>query len=106
MKTSDVITENMSVMDGCRAAAVMVSDGRLTSDIPDIGGDCDPGREWGDPDFTLEDASIAAFLGSGCEQFSRHQQLLGAEWKYDHLGAFTHGFITVARACLWPGGLQ
>ena len=106
MNTSDVITEPMSVMDGARAAAVMVADQRLTSTIPDIEGDSDPGRDWGDPDFTLEDASIAAFLGSGCEPFSRYQQMLGVEWSDDHLGAFTHGFITVARACLWVGGLR
>ncbi|WP_115023642.1 hypothetical protein [Synechococcus sp. UW69] len=106
MNVADVITKDMSVVDGCRAAAVMVADQRLTSAIPDIGGDCEPSRQWGDPDFTLEDAAIAAFLGSGCEQFSRHQQLLGTEWNDDHLGAFTHGFITVARACLWPGGIQ
>lgn len=104
MNVAEVITEPMSVMDGARAAAVMVADQRLTPQIPDIGGDCDPGREWGDPDFTLEDASIAAFLGDGCEPFSRHQQMLGAEWNDDHMGAFTHGFITMARACLWPGG--
>ena len=106
MKASDVITEPMSVMDGARAAAVLFADGRLTPEIPDIAGNCDPGREWGDPDFTLEDASIAAFLGSGCKAFSRHRQMAGTNWEDDHLGAFINGFTTVARACLWAGGQQ
>ena len=106
MNTLDVITPAMSGLDGCRAAAEMVADGRLRPDIPDIIGDSDPSRNWGDPDFNLEDAAISAFLGDGCEAFSRHRQMLGVNWRDEHLGAFTHGFITVARACLWPGGLQ
>ena len=106
MTPSDVITEPMSVMDGARAAAVMVADQRLTPGIPDIETDIDPSRNWGDPDFTLEDAAIAAFIGDGCEPFSRHQLMLGFEWTDDHMGAFTHGFITVARACLWSGGVN
>ena len=106
MKASDVITEPMSVMDGARAAAVLFADGRLTPQIPDIAGNCDPGRKWGDPDFNLEDAAISAFLGDGCEAFSRHRQMLGANWEDDHLEAFAHGFFTVARACLWVGGCQ
>ncbi len=106
MKTTDCVTPAMSVLDGCRAAAEMVSDGRLQPSIPDVIGDTCPSRTWGDPDFNLEDAAISAFLGDGCEAFSRHRQMLGVNWRDEHLAAFTHGFITVAQACLWVGGLK
>ena len=103
MNTSDVITEPMSVMDGARAAALMVADQRLTSTIPDIEGGSDPGRDWGDPDFTLGDAAQAAFLGSDCEEFSRHHQLAGDNWQEAHIQAFWNEFVSIARACLWAG---
>ena len=103
--TGDVVSVAMSRLDGARAAAVLVADGRLQSQIVDdnraSGAD-----GWGDPDFTLGDAAQAAFLGNGCEGFSRHHLFMGDNWQQDHIVAFWHGFITVARECLWPGGIK
>ena len=102
--TGDVIDVSMSRMDGCRAAAVMVADGRLTPELLD---DCrSDGRAWGDSDFSIGDGACLAFLGSGCEEFSRHHQFMGENWQQDHIVAFWHGFVTVARDCLWPGGFK
>ena len=104
MKTSDVITVTMSRLDGCRAAAVMVADGRLNDGL--VADNRASGVDWGDPDFSIGDAAQAAFLGSGCEELSRHHHLMGDNWQQDHLMAFWHGFITVARECLWAGGIK
>ncbi|KZR82608.1 hypothetical protein MITS9509_03397 [Synechococcus sp. MIT S9509] len=104
MKTSDVISVAMSRLDGARAAAEMVADGRINPDIPHEVGAGDA-RDWGADDFCLEDASTAAFLGNGCEQFSRHRQMTGpGEWQEDHCEAFHQGFLGVALECLWAGG--
>ena len=59
---------------------------------------------WGDPDFTLGDAAQAAFLGSDCEELSRHHQLAGDNWKEAHLQIFWNEFVSIARACLWAEG--
>ena len=104
MKTSDVITVAMSRLDGCRAAAVMVSDGRLNEQLVDD--NRASGADWGDPDFSIGDAAQAAFLGNGCEELSRHHHFMGDNWKQDHLIGFWHGFTTVARECLWAGGMK
>ena len=104
MKTSDVITVAMSRLDGARAAAEMWVDGRIM-DIPHQVGAGDA-REWGHPDFCLEDASTAAFLGNGCEEFSRHRQMLGLEWHSEHCEAFHQGFLAVALECLWVRGVR
>ena len=100
MNTLDVITLAMSRQDGAKAAAQMVSDGRLNPEIPHIVGGGD-GRDWGDKDFCLEDASTAAWCGAGCETFSRHRQLAGFEWASEHCEAFHQGFLVVALECLW-----
>ena len=104
MKTSDVITVAMSRLDGCRAAAVMVADGRLNDGLVDD--NRASGADWGDPDFSVGDAAQAAFLGSGCEELSRHHHFTSDNWEQDHLMAFWHGFTTVARECLWAGGIK
>ena len=99
MNTIDVITLAMSRQDGAKAAAEMVSDGRLHPGIQNewrASGD-----DWGDPDFSLGDAAQAAFLGSGCEEFSRHHQLAGDNWQSEHIVAFWNEFVSIARACLW-----
>tara|TARA_B100001964_G_scaffold170788_1_gene187946 strand:- start:163 stop:483 length:321 start_codon:yes stop_codon:yes gene_type:complete len=102
--TADVISVAMSRQDGARAAAVMFADGRLTPGLID---DCRAdGRDWGDSDFSIGDGALAAFMGSGCECFSRHHQLMGENWKEDHVVSFWHGFVTVARECLWSGGFK
>ena len=104
MNASEVITVAMSFQDGARAAAVLWARGRINPDTPHQVGAGDA-REWGHPDFCLEDASTAAFLGNGCEQFSRHRQMTGpGEWHEDHCEAFHQGFLAVALECLWPGG--
>ncbi len=104
MKTSDVITVAMSRLDGARAAAVMVADGRLNDGLADD--NRASGADWGDSDFSLGDAAQAAFLGSGCEELSRHHHFMGDNWQQDHIVAFWHGFTTVARECLWAGGIK
>ena len=103
MNASEVITLAMSFQDGARAAAVLWASGRINPDTPHQWGAGDA-REWGHEDFCLEDASTAAFLGNGCEQFSRHRQMVGTEWDADHCEAFNQGFLSVARQCLLPGG--
>ena len=104
MKTSDVITVAMSRQDGARAAVEMVADGRINPDIPHEVGAGDV-RDWGDEGFCLEDASTAAWFGTGCEEFSRHRQMVGpGEWQGEHCEAFHQGFLAVALECLWPGG--
>ena len=103
--TADVITVAMSRQDGARAAAVMVADGRINPDMPHQVGAGDA-REWGADDFCLEDASTAAWCGIGCEEFSRHRQMLGFEWESSHCEAFHQGFLAVALECLWAGGIQ
>jgi len=105
MKTSDVITVAMSRQDGARAAAVMVADGRINPDMPhEVGAGA--ARDWGNEDFSLEDASTAAWCGIGCEPFSRHRQMLGFEWESAHCEAFHQGFLAVALECLWAGGIK
>ena len=101
MNTLDVITLAMSRQDGAKAAAQMVADGRLHPGIQNewrASGD-----DWGDPDFSLGDAAQAAFLGSGCEEFSRHHQLAGVNWQSEHIEVFWNEFVSIARACLWAG---
>lgn len=102
MKTTDAITLAMSRQDGARAAAEMICDGRLHPGIQNEA--CASGDDWGDPDFTLGDAAQAAFLGSDCEEFSRHHQLAGDNWKEAHLQIFWNEFVSIARACLWAEG--
>ena len=102
MNTLDVITLGMSRQDGARAAAVMVSDHRLHPGLQNEA--CASNADWGDPDFTLGDAAQSAFLGIGCEQFSRHHQLAGDNWQSEHIVAFWNEFVSIARACLWAGG--
>ena len=104
MKVSDAITLAMSRQDGARAAAEMVADGRI-KDVPHHVGDGNA-RDWGEEDFCLEDASVCAFCGTGCETFSRHRQMLGLDWESDHCEAFHQGFLAVALECLWAGGKQ
>ena len=99
MNTLDVITLAMSRQDGAKAAAEMVSDGRLHSGIHNEWRAANV--SWGDPDFSLGDAAQAAFLGSGCEEFSRHHQLAGDNWQSEHIVAFWNEFVSIARACLW-----
>ena len=104
MNASDVITVAMSRQDGARAAAVMISDGRLHSELVD-----DPrasNSEWGEPEFSIGDAAMNAFLANGCEECSRHHLFSGTHFDQDHLMAFWHGFVTVARECLWAGGIK
>ena len=103
MNASEVITVAMSRQDGARAAAEMFADRRINPDIPHQVGAGDA-REWGHPDFTLEDASTAAWCGIGCETFSRLRQMVGTEWGAEHCDAFHQGFLAVALECLWPGG--
>ena len=103
MNTIDVITLAMSRQDGAKAAAEMVSDGRLNPEIPHIVGGGDA-RDWGAEDFCLEDASTAAWCGTGCEEFSRHHQLAGDNWQSAHIEAFWNEFVSIARACLWAEG--
>ena len=103
--TADVISVAMSRVDGARAAAVLFSDGRLQPDITHHVGSGDA-REWGAEDFCLEDASVCAFLGSGCEPFSRHRQMTGTEWHGAHCEAFHQGFLAVALECLWAKGIS
>ena len=105
MNVSDVITVAMSRQDGARAAAMLFADGRITPDIPHIVGAGD-GRSWGAEGFCLEDASTAAWCGTGCETLSRHRQLAGFEWASDHCEAFHQGFLAVALECLWAGGAE
>ena len=102
MNTIDVITLTMSRQDGAKAAAEMVADRRLHPGIQNEARAC--GADWGDPDFTLGDAAQAAFLGSDCEEFSRHHQLAGDNWKEAHLQIFWNEFVSIARACLWAEG--
>ena len=99
MTTLDAITLAMSRQDGAKAAAVMVADGRLTTAIHSDWRAS--GNEWGEPEFTLGDAAQAAFLGSGCEEFSRHHQLAGDNWKSDHIEVFWNAFVATAKVCLW-----
>ena len=103
--TADVISVAMSRQDGARAAAEMVADGRINPDMPHQVGAGDA-REWGADDFCLEDASTAAWCGTGCEEFSRHRQMLGLEWESSHCESFHQGFLAVALECLWAGGIQ
>ena len=102
MNTLDVITLGMSRQDGARAAAVMVSDHRLHPGVQNEWRAS--GADWGEPDFTLGDAAQAAFLGSGCEQFSRHHQLARDNWQESHLQIFWNEFVSTARSCLWAEG--
>ena len=102
MNTLDVITLAMSRQDGAKAAAEMVSDGRLHSGIQNEWRAANV--SWGDPDFSLGDAACSAFLGSGCEQFSRHHQLAGDNWQEAHLQILWNEFVATARACLWAEG--
>ena len=104
MKTTDVITVAMSRQDGARAAAEMVSDGRTTPQTVNSIRCTD--AEWGELGFTLGDAAQSAFLGLGSESFSRHRQMVGTAWDEEHLIEFVAAFSTVARACLWAGGIQ
>ena len=101
MNTLDVITLAMSRQDGAKAAAEMVVDGRLQPTIQNEARASN--ADWGDPDFTLGDAAQAAFLGSDCEEFSRHHQLAGDNWQEAHINAFWNEFVSIARACLWAG---
>ena len=103
MNASEVITVAMSRQDGARAAAVLWASGRINPDTPHQWGAGDA-REWGDEGFCLEDASICAWSGTGCELFSRHRQMRGFDWDSDHCEAFHAGFLAVALECLWPGG--
>ena len=99
MNATDVITVAHSRLDGARAAAKLIADGRLTPDVFD-----EPralGLSWGEEDFSLGDAAQSAFLASGCEEFSRHHQLAGDNWKSDHIEVFWNEFVSIARACLW-----
>ncbi|MFL0770912.1 MAG: hypothetical protein AB8B36_13750 [Prochlorococcus sp.] len=100
--TADVINVAMSRQDGARAAAAMVADGRLTTELVDD--NRASGVDWGEPEFSIGDVAQAAFLGSDCEELSRHHQFMDEQWHEDHLVAFWHGFITVAKECIWPGG--
>ena len=102
--TADVISVAMSRQDGARAAAEMVADGRLHDGL--VNDNRASGDDWGEPEFSVGDAAQAAFLGSGCEELSRHHHFMGIDWQEDHLVAFWHGFTTVARECLWPGGIN
>ena len=102
--TGDVISVAMSRQDGARAAAVMVADGRI-KDVPHHVGEGNA-RDWGEEDFCLEDASVCAFLGTGCEPFSRHQQMLGTDWLSDHCEVFHQGFLAVALECFWLTGVK
>ena len=102
--TGDVISVAMSRQDGARAAAVMVADGRINADLWDDSRAS--GADWGEPEFSIGDAAQAAFLGFGCEKLSRHHHFMGDNWQQDHIVAFWHGFTTVARECLWPGGIK
>ena len=104
MNTPDVITLAMSRQDGAKAAAEMVADGRLHPGIQNEWRAANV--DWGDPDFSLGDAACSAFLGSGCEEFSRHHQLAGDNWQEAHIEAFWNEFVSIARACLWAGGEQ
>ena len=104
MNASDVITVAMSRLDGCRAAAVMVADGRLNERLADD--NHASGADWGDPEFTIGDAAQAAFLGSCGEELSRHHYFMRDNWDDQHCMAFWHGFVTVARECLWAGGIK
>ena len=107
MNATDMITVAHSRLDGARAAAKLIVEGRLTPDVID-----EPralGLSWGEEDFSLGDAAQSAFLASGCEEFSRHHQWckqLGIEWGDDHCVAFCQGFRTVATECLWAGGIN
>lgn len=105
MRVSDAITLAMSRQDGARAAAVMVADGRLTPEIPHHVGAGDA-REWGAEGFCLEDASVSAFLGEGCEPFSRHRQMTESDWHGSHCEAFHQGFLAVSLECLRAGGIN
>ena len=102
MKTSDVITVAMSRQDGARAAAELWADGRI-KDVPHHVGEGNA-RDWGEEGFCLEDASVCAFCGTGCEPFSRHRQMAGTDWLSDHCEVFHTGFLAVALECLWSGG--
>ena len=103
--TGDVISVAMSRQDGARAAAELWSDRRINPDtFHEVG--MGEARDWGEEDFCLEDASTAAFLGNGCEPFSRQRQMLGFEWESDHCESFHQGFLAVALECLWPGGIK
>ena len=104
MKVSDAITIAMSRQDGARAAAVLWGKGWI-KDVPHHVGDGNS-RDWGEEDFCLEDASVCAFCGTGCETFSRHRQMLGLDWESDHCEAFHQGFLAVALECLWVGGIK
>ena len=99
MNATDAITLAMSRQDGARAAAVLWVEGRINPDTKHVPGWGDA-REWGHEDFVLEDASTAAFLGNGCECFSRHNQMTGSEWENTHCDAFHEGFLAVALECL------
>ena len=105
MKVSDAITIAMSRQDGARAAAVLWGKGWINPDTPHHVGDGNA-RDWGEEDFCLEDASVCAFCGTGCETFSRHRQMTGFEWESDHCEAFHQGFLAVALECLWAGGIN
>lgn len=105
MKVSDAITIAMSRQDGARAAAMLWGKGWINPDTQHHVGSGDA-RDWNDEDFCLEDASTAAFLGTDCEQFSRHRQMTAFEWESDHCEAFHQGFLAVALECLWAGGKQ
>ena len=84
--TGDVISVAMSRQDGARAAAVMVADGRINADLWDDSRAS--GEDWGEPEFSIGDAAQAAFLGSGCEELSRHHHFMGDNWQQDHIVAF------------------
>ena len=100
MNTSDAITLARSRQDGARAAAVLWGQGWINPETSHRVGSGDA-REWGDEDFCLEDASTAAFLGTGLNKsFSRCRWMCGEEWHSDHCEAFHQGFLAVALECL------
>ena len=102
--TADVIGVAMSRQDGARAAAVLFTDGRIHADLLDDARAS--GANWGEPEFSIGDAAQAAFLAFGTEEFSRHHQFMGESWQEEQATAFWHGFTTVAREILWPGGIK
>ena len=95
MIASDVITLAASRQDGARAAAAFWADGRINSEtFHEV--DAGDARDWGEEGFCLEDASTCAWCATGCEEFSRHRQMLGLDWHESHCEAFHAGFIAVA----------
>ena len=102
LTTAAVISLPMSFQDGARAAATLWGDGRITPDL--IDSDQHQECSWGDPELNLGTVAVMAFVGEGCEPFSRHHQLTGTNWKEQHLCAFCMGFLRTARPLLWAEG--